>query len=291
MRRLPRVPDVLVGGLGALPELFWASAKWRGMRREDVDEIVRLLPAPIRALTCFLDRLTGHWRYDYGEPFVGLPGGGIVFGTTMYHEVDRLFDVIDCARKRLPTEKLTTYLQRLADPNKHEDMLVEFAPILRLPPEIKADYEIVGYGEGNKTIDWLIPSEQVPLALDVKNRTRDLFESLVKFEAGERGPNDRVPDPTHDAEILFRSIESKFTPRAPSDLIQAAWVVTRLMQDEQEMSAAFTKLDASRVHAVILGDFADDVYVLTNEAAVKEHVLGLFQLRESRRFVFRRGEG
>ncbi len=43
--KLLRVPEILVGGLAALPELFLASAKWRRIRRQDVDEIVRLMPA------------------------------------------------------------------------------------------------------------------------------------------------------------------------------------------------------------------------------------------------------
>src|ERR1035437_671530 len=99
--KLPRVPEKLIGGLAALPELFRASAKWRGMSREEVDEVICLVPAPILELICFLDRLTSLWRYDYGEPFDNLPGNQMVFGTHMYNEVDRLFDVIDCARRRL----------------------------------------------------------------------------------------------------------------------------------------------------------------------------------------------
>jgi hypothetical protein len=54
----PRVPDEFIGGLAALPELFRASAKWRGITREEVDEVIRLVPAPILELICFLDKLT-----------------------------------------------------------------------------------------------------------------------------------------------------------------------------------------------------------------------------------------
>lgn len=250
-----------------------------------------MLRSPIRELMCFLDRLSGLWRYDFGEPFVELPGGGIVLGTNMYHGVDRLFDVIECARRRLPAEKLASYLQRLADPKKHEDMLFEFAPILRLHPTVEVDYEVAGYGEGNSTIDWLVRSATTRVALDVKNRSKDLLESLARLEAGEREPDDTAPAPAHDPRILFKSIESKFVSRRPDELIQAAWVVTRLKQEEEELSAAFAELDPSRVHVVILGDFAADVYALSNHAVAKECILALLQVHESRRFVFHRDGG
>jgi hypothetical protein len=288
---LPRVPGILVGGIAGLPELFLASAKGQPARRSEIEEIVRLIPPEIRELPCFLDRLTGLWRYDYGEPFVNLPGGGTVFGTNMFHRVDRLLDILACARKRLPPEKLASYLQRLADPRKHGDALVEFAPVVRLGATTEVEFEVLGYGEGSKTIDWLIRSKPVTALVEVKNRNRDLLESLARIQAGDRGQNDTAPDPTHDPSLLFKSIESKFVSRPSSEIIQVGWTTTRLKQEEEELLAAFKNLDASRVHAVILGDFADDVYVLSHEASIKERILELLQVRESRRFVFRRGEG
>ena len=284
----PRVPDEFIGGLAALPELFRASAKWRGITREEVDEVIRLVPAPILELICFLDKLTSLWRYDYGEPFDNLPGEQIVFGTHMYNEVDRLFEVIHCARRWLEADQLGDYLNRLADPNKHQDFLFEFAPILRLDSSVKADYEVPRYAEGNGTVDWLIRSEPVPLLLDVKNRTRDLIESLVRFQLGERDPDGTAPAPTHDPSLLFRSVERKFKQRSPSEVIQGVWIVTAIAQEESELQAAFAKLDASRVHIAIVGDWEDDAYFLTNDAAAKQTVLEVLRLRESRRAVFRR---
>lgn len=285
----PRVPEILIGGLAALPELFRASAKWRGISREEVDEVIHLVPPPILELICFLDRITGLWRYDYGEPFDKLAGGQVVFGANTYNEVDRLFDVINCARRRLDAGQLSNYLSRLADPNKHRDLLFEFIPILRLDPSVEVNYEVVGYAEGNHTIDWLIRSEQVTLLLDVKNRTKDLIESLDRFQRGEKDPDGTAPAPTHDPSLLFRSVESKFKERSPSEIIQAVWVVTTLKQEESELEAAFAKLDASRVHLAILGDWEDNVFVLANDTHAKETVLEILHLRESRRAVFRRG--
>jgi hypothetical protein len=284
----PRVPEAFVGGLAALPELFRASAKWRGMTREEVDEVVRLVPAPILELTCFLDRMTGLWRYDYGEPFHNLEGELVVFGANTYNEVDRLFEVLNCARLRLVDEDLSGFLHRLTDPSKHQNFLFEFMPIVRLDSSIKVTYEVAGYGEGNHTIDWLIRSDNVSLLLEVKNRTKDLMESLVRFQRGERGPDGTAPAPTHDPSLLFRSVQPKFKPCNTSPIIQAVWVATTIKQEESELLAAFAKLDSSRVHVAIFGDWGDDVYILANDCSAKERTLDLLGLRESQRAVFRR---
>jgi hypothetical protein len=287
--KFPRVPDQFVGGLAALPELLRAAAKWRGMSHAEVEEVVRLVPPPIIESICFLDKLTSLWRYDCGEPFDRLPGNQVVFGTNMYNEVDRLFDVINLARSRLDGVQLRNYLSRLADPNKHQDFLFEFAPILRLDSSIRADYEVPGYAARNGRVDWLIRSKPVPLLLDVKNRTRDLIESLVRFQLGERDPDGTAPAPTHDPSLLFRSVEQKFKPRSPSEVIQGVWIVSAIAQEESELHAAFAKLDPSRVHLAIVGDWEDDVYVLTNDANAKKSVMEILRLRESRRAVFCRG--
>lgn len=288
MTDLPRVPQYLVGGLAALPELFLASARWRGLSRTAVEQLVSVVPEPLRALPCFLDRLTSLWRYDYGSPFVDLPGGDVVFGTHMYHEVDRLFDVLDCARRRLPAPKITDYLKRMADPIKHEDMLVEFMPILRLPASTSVDYEVAGFGEGNKTLDWVVAGQGPPIALDVKNRKKDLLDSFAQMQAKDRNGGGDVSAPVHDPAILFRGVEGKFRRRRPDEVVQAVWVSTPLKQEISELAAAFAKLDGARVHAAILGDWDDDVYVLANDGNAKEYLLQTFRIRVSERFVFRR---
>jgi hypothetical protein len=89
--------------------------------------------------------------------------------------------------------------------------------------------------------------------------------------------------------LLFRSVESKFSSRSASEIIQAAWIVTYVKQEESELRAAFAALDASRVHLAIIGDWEDDVYVLANDRAAKERALEVLGLRESRRAVFQRG--
>jgi hypothetical protein len=285
----PNVHQRVVGGLADLRELFRASAKWRRISREEADAVSRLVPAQILELGCFLDRLTGEWRYDYGEPFI-LPGGqNLLFGVNTYNEVDRLFDVLNCAKSRLDADSLGNYLLRLADPINHQNLLSEFAPILRVDPSVKVEYEVTGFSERNNTVDWLIRSEPVPLLLEVKKRIKDAIEAFVRIQRGEKDPDGTAPAPIHDPTLLFTSIDSKFIERSPSEMIQAVWIATTLRQEESELQAAFAKLDPTRVHLAILGDWENDVYVLANDTKAKESVLEILHLRESRRAVFRRG--
>jgi hypothetical protein len=287
----PRVPDSIIGGLAALPELFHAAAQLRGLAltRDEVKSVIALVPEPIRELTCFLDKLTSLWRYDYGEPFE-MSDDKVLIGCNVFNEVDRLFDVLKCARQRLKPEQLGSYLKRLADPVKHQEMLAEFVPILRLSPAIEVEYEVSGYGEGNKTVDWLIRSGGTSILIEVKRRATDLIQSLDRLYKGETDPEGTAPAPTHDVSLLFRSVEAKLSNRSPDQMIQAAWIFTFVRQEETELQSAFAALDPTRVHLAIIGDWEDEVFVLAHDTSVKERTLKLLGLRESRRAVFRRGE-
>lgn len=286
---MPRVPAVLVGELSTVPEILGRIARASGLMGEEAATVVRLCPRAIAEAPCFLDRRTGLWRYEFGLPFADLPGAGTVLGTHMFHPVDHLFLVLRCASERLPDEKLASYLLRLADPNKHEDLLVEFVPIVRLPRDVAVEYEVPGYATGNQTVDWRIaPESGRAVLLDVKNRTRDLMEGLARIGLGERSPSGTGPAPAHDPSILFRSIESKFGRQAPSDCLQGAWICTYLRQEERELHDAFLTLDPDRVHFAILGDWRSDGYILVVDEALRGPVRKLFLITESKRFVFTR---
>jgi hypothetical protein len=286
---MPPVPTALVGGIAEIASLFVSSARYRGISRALADEVASLVPEPIRQAPCFLDRLTGLWRYAFGEPFDGFPDGRTAIGTHMYPSVDRLFDVVACARQRLTPDQLSAYLARIGDPKKHEDLLFEFAPILRLDPGVNAAYEVAGLGKGNRTVDWLLtPPSGPPIALDVKNRTKDLLESLMRVQAGERQADGTAPAPMHDPSILFTSLEPKFEPRSPRDVVQAAWIGTALKQEESELLSAFAQLDSARIHVVLLAGWRDDVYALSQDDHARRYVCDVLRVRESRRLVFRR---
>lgn len=287
---ISQIPEKLVGGVASLPDLMVALARMKGIRREEADRIVRLVPAELRSAPCFLDRLTAIWRYVYGRPFTGFPDGKVVLGTHMYHEVDRLFDVISCAQKRLTSKSLLDYLTAISDRAKHEDALVEFAPILRLDSD---DYPVVEYeapGAGDSTIDWRIRAPgRIDLLLEVKNRVGDLIEGLCRLQLNLQRGGDGSSEPVHDIDPLFKSIEKKFPTRRASEAVQAVWIKTGLKQEEAELNSAFSNLDPDRVHAVILGDWEDDVYILANDDGAKRAIMRALRVTESRRFVFRRG--
>jgi len=237
---LNQIPRQLVGGVASLPDLIVALATLKGTSRPDADCVVDLLPAALKSASCFLDRLTAKWRYIYGVPFDGLPGGRVVFGTHMYHEVDRLIDVIACAQRRLASKTLSGYLTAIGDPLKHQDALVEFAPILRIDSSSDVQYEVPG--AGNTTIDWLVRSPgQTDLLLEVKNRGRDLFEGLCRLNVEVVDGVNAQPEPIHDHNLLFRSVENKFLPRSTTETVQAVWIKTDVKQEEIELQSAFHK--------------------------------------------------
>ena len=274
---------VFIGDLSSIPEVFKIITTNRGLPTRDAITASNLLPEAIRSSPCFLDKLTRFWRYDFGVP-IDLPDESLVFGTHMWLPVELLFDVLLCANQRLTSEQFANYLLRLADPLKHEDLITEFVPILRLSSQVSTTYEVEGYGEGRGKIDWLLsPPENVPILIDVKNRTKDLIE---QFQRGDYSSEERMLAPTHDTALLFRSLEKKFRANNAENILQGAWIRTLIKQEEKELKESFSKLDHTRLHFAILGDWKDDVYILCDSSVIREKLLTLFNFRESKRFVF-----
>jgi hypothetical protein len=281
----PHFPAEFIGGFAEMKSLFYAIAQQRGYPVGYSARIWAMLPAAIGNLPCFLDSLTGLWRYECGEPIM-LDTSSLI-GTPMFPEVEKLFDVVGCAQWRLGTEEQNRYLTRLTDKAKHEDTLTEFAPILRLSDDVKVTNEVTGAGPGNASVDWCIEAPgQPPLLLEVKNRVRDLIES---FEAIRGRPEDQpIPAPSHDHKLLFRSVEKKFGARKPTDAIHGVWIKTGLMQEENDLKTAFEALEPGHVHVVVLGTWDEDAYVLATDSSTKRKVLRILRLRQSRRLIFKR---
>jgi hypothetical protein len=278
------LPHELIGGMANLPALMISLAVLKGTARADAEQIVSLLPNALQVAPCFLDRLRAKWRYAFGFPLSGLPDGKVILGTHMFHEVERLFEVVRCARQKLAPTELEAYLASIANRSNHEDMVFEFAPILRLSESVNVSYEVNAAGRG--TVDWRIGLPEGPaILLEVKNRVKDLFEGLSQISEA----TEVAHEPVHDSNLLFRNIEKKFGNYKVSGDIHAAWIKTAIRQEEDELQTAFKGLDANRLQVAILGDWGDDAYVLANDPTAKEIVLNLFRITESRRFVFRRG--
>lgn len=195
-----------------MPYLFMAIGLDRGFPAKYGERISMLVPDTIRRLPCFLDKLTGIWRYEYGKP-ITLQRGATIVGTPMFPAVEQLFDVLGCAEWRLSAEELRVYLTRLSDAARHEDVLVEFAPILRLREDVTVRHEVSGNDDSGTTVDWRIESTSCPvLLLEVKNRILDLIESMEAIRHLERG-GEATP-PQHNHAMLFKDVKHKFKPAA-----------------------------------------------------------------------------
>src|SRR5688572_9657196 len=118
----PRIPMQAVAGIAEFSELAVSIQILRGESRASAEALVEAVPAVLRQAPCFLDRLTGLWLYDFGEP-VTTSRGYVYGGGRTWHELTNIIDVLTCARARLENPVLSDYLLRLADPNKHAYML------------------------------------------------------------------------------------------------------------------------------------------------------------------------
>ncbi len=266
--------------------LFRAISERQRLPEGYAERMFDLVPEPIRTLPCFLDRVTGLWRYEYGEPLV-LPAGATITGTHMFHDVERFFEIICCASWRLTQTTLSAYLSRLADRSRHDDVLAEFAPIFRLAPSVVVDHEVTGVGYGNQTVDWRIQVAHQPvLLLEVKNRITDLVQSFEAIK--DQSSSGLIPEPEHDHSILFKSVVHKFRARQPSEAIQAGWIKTGLKQEEKELQAAFSEIDPERLHAVVLGSWEPEGYVLARDKDTEKRVRKILAIKQTARLVFKR---
>jgi hypothetical protein len=273
----------LVGGKSTLAACLRAESGSRGWPEAAREALLATVPPPLLACECFHDKLTGLWRYEFGEPH--RVRSELVWGTHMWSPVPVLLDVLACARQRLPPQKLAAYLALLGNPAKHQEYLAEMLPMFRVDPAIPAEHEARLMGAGNKTIDWLVgPVDGRRVLFDVKRRFADFIAMMDGLSA------DDAAAPGHDVGLLFRSVEGKFRHSNPDQLLQGAWIVTDIKQDEAELGGTFAALDAGKVHFAVLGDAEADVHVITRRPEDRGFLLRLFQANESTRFVFDRAQ-
>jgi hypothetical protein len=283
------VPAVLVSQTVNMWNALQIARQQRDTGRDEIADVYLMLPSALRRAPCFLCRLTEEWLYEFGDPINRLPGDSIVTGTHMFPPVDRLLDVLLCARQRLSERELKQYIRRLCDPSKHQDVLAEMLPALRLDSTVEGEFEVAGQAEGNHTVDWWIrPIAGPPILLDVKHRIRDLIEGLGRICAGERDADGTAPAPTHDTAILFKSTAAKFKPRDSSKYLQGVWIVTQLMQERSELNDAFGGIDSYRLHFAIINNWGQEAYILARESTHVRELESLFHLRLSERLVFSR---
>ena len=276
-------PEV-VGGKSTLRERLLTNAAASGWPEERANALIAIVPQRLINSACFLDKMTGLWRYEFGMPYD--IAKKLVWGTHMWVPADCLFFALSSAYSRLPENKRAAYLERLADPDRHQATLVEMIPAHKVDAAVPMAFEVAGLGVGDRAVDWVIgPQGGRTTLLDVKRRTTDFIQQAERI-----GTEGAAPEPDHDPALLFRSVEQKFVAADPSVRLQGAWIFTDIQQEEELLARAFSALDPDKVHFAVFGDWKPDVYVLVRREADRQYLLDLFRGEPSSRFTFKRGD-
>ncbi|HYW82179.1 MAG TPA: hypothetical protein VFB30_02915 [Spirochaetia bacterium] len=284
MTRL-RSPDEFVTRRSHLLGAFEEIASALNETRATAERLVRLLPSEVRCAGAFLCRLTNLWRYEFGPPFHDLPTEMTVCGTIQFPPAENLFRGVLAAERFLTATQLLAYLERLRDPHKHLATLAEMAPAARVTSFMRGTYEAVGYGMGNRTIDWLFePPNGTPILLDVKHRQQDLLEHLRQtIPAIEAGAH-VAPSPVLDAAALFRSTAEKFVRRPSDEMLQGVWIHSHIQQFEEDLLRVFSALDEA-LHFAILAGWDGRSYILARKSVSTEYLRRAFSLVPSENFI------
>lgn len=147
-----QVFPAVIGEMSTLRRRLVAEASVRGLEDEHTNAIVSLVPETLFHAASFLDKRTNIWRYEFGVPY-GI-NEGLSWGTDMWVPVYCLFNALMCAHSRLSQNARTGYLERLADPDKHQAALVEIIPGYKVDSVVPVQFEVPGLGLGNHTVDW-----------------------------------------------------------------------------------------------------------------------------------------
>jgi hypothetical protein len=274
------LPQV-VGEQCPLRDRLRVNASVIGWSEVRFKELIGIIPQPLLNSECFLDKLTGLWRYEFGIPYD--IASQLVWGTHMWVPVDNLFATLSAACARLSVDKRAAYIARLADPNRHQAVIAEMIPAHKVAEVVPMAFEVIGLGAGNRSVDWAIgPLDGRTTILDVKQRNTDFIRQAERI--GTAGA-DQEPD--HDPALLFRSVEQKFVVADPDVRLQGAWICTAIKQEEQQLTNAFNDLNPGKVHFAIFGDWKRDVYLLARREADRQYLLDLFRVEPSSRFTFK----
>lgn len=251
---------VAVGATMPLTTAFPMHAIARGLSQARAAALLDLIPNPLANAECFLDNITGIWKYEFGAS-LQLSAGSLL--GTEWKPVAHLVAVFDAVERLLQGGQRRRYLARLADPHAHDIALPEFMPVAWVAPNVACEFEFKT-GQGDKDADWcLSKAGQRPVLVEVKRRITDLIQIAEAALSGKRKPNGHAPQPRHDVAMLFRSVAQKFPKMDRGNRLQGAWIHTALMQETSELRRAFEDLHPRRVHFAILGGWERGVLVMT----------------------------
>lgn len=272
------LPQV-VGGKAPLRQLLLDAAASFGMAPQEAQTLVQLLPSPLIDSPGFLDTCTSIWRYEFGEPF--MLDDQLIFGTHMFLPVNELLLATGALTRWVPIGKRTAFIAALNCPSRHLAALAEMMPVCRLQFNLAVDYEVLGYGPGNRTVDWGLQTGGRLVLIDAKSRTTDFIQ-----QASNASQNGKMLMPEHDHKLMFKSIEGKFNVADPEVQLQGAWITTHIMQNRVEIDNAFAAMDSAKVHFTMFGDWRSDISLLVRREADRQFLLDLFNVTQSNRFFF-----
>lgn len=249
-----------------------------------VEKLIGDLPPDLRAAPAFLDSMTNMWRYEYGGAYDRMPNDQTVSGTNKWPAVMFLYFASFAAHCRLDVTQLRAWLARLGDPPKHLSVVIEMRPIINVPPSVPVQFEVVGHGEGNRTLDWIIsPPGERPLLIDVKDRPVSLLKHLEQImpamQQGANPPVPRAPDPSD----LFRDTVEKFRSVDRTVQLQGVWIHAHIKEDRKRLLAYFGSLDEQRLHFAILGGWEPDATILARSEDDRDYVSKILNIEPSDR--------
>jgi hypothetical protein len=271
----------LVGETAHLVTIFCEIGRRYGRDDEAAVSLFRMLPQQLKSAQAFYDRFGSRWRYVYGEPF-DFPGSSqVVVGVAQFPEVEHLYLAMTLMESHLSSTELLEYIGRLGVRSKHHEVLFEARPLLFLDPRVTASFEVVGFGKGNKTIDWLFGrAGSTNVLVEVKYRVVDVvqhFEPMMSsLDSGRpviaSGPALSAP--------LFPSTYDKFLPNAPSVQLQGAWISSNIKVKPAELQYTFQSLPEDHLHFAVLSGWSRDGLLLTRSGIDRGYIketLGLVE--------------
>lgn len=275
--KIDKINPQIVGGKELLKSRVVQELKNCGVSIEEIKAFIPFIDPKLLQAQCFYDKRTALWRYEYGDSWP--ISNKKLWGTNnIWHRVDVLVRVILCAKGILPSDKIKRYMHRIADRSRHLDCLSEMLPVMRLNKNTKVNSDVKSKGLVTD-VDWeILPPNERPIFLEVKNRSRDLCDFAEKDFSGE---------PTHDHSLMFNKVEEKFNEADPNDCLQGVWICSQLRQNEQKLEEAFNQLNPAKIHFAIMGDFYEDVTILCrNGRSDAEYLKKILGISESQRAIF-----
>lgn len=288
-----RKVDVLIPGQffddkGTMYDTFLICARQCGDSEAYAVGLLKLLPKPIKGAIVRHDRITDIWRYKYGSPYNRLPDETLVSGTNEFMPVIELYRALRIADRWLTRGQLLKYLERLSDIHKHPDVLFEMRPLLNVGDGFRVNYEVIGYGPGNTTLDWRIEGRYLNILFDVKNRMKSLINHLRRIIPQLNQGEDYAQPPSPDPADLFQNVHEKLTETCFLYQLQGVWIHTDIKENEEKLRRYFDKdMNNKKVHFAVISDWQDDVYILARNHLVSNAILKTFKINKSKRFVAR----